>query len=582
MDIEFKCERCGQNLSVDETGVGLALPCPTCGHNLTVPERSAPAPVLRVQPLNADAGPRLALWNPNVAAAWSFIFTPVFGSILLSSNYRALGNNRKASGSLVWAFVGVALLLVSIMIQLLFSTPRTDIEVDWRNWASMATAVVFFVVWYIAEAQPQQRCIKQRLGGQYTKRSWVRPVSVAVLCMIGFVMVPVIPPLLHRGMPSIPGTLFHVPHITEGPELVTEAHLQGYMGTTVGNAFNTFFTEPKWELNESANKTRFVQFTGRCKKDSGLPEGSTVTIQFTLNADRSFQLTYAGLTDVPKEMYDDLSNPERRQAVGYTISILAAAGKEALAKRLMVVLYLIPHQDKPNTLIFRNEGITPLLDLIYNNDVQALSAGQDIASTPRPAPAEASANVKAPTTLVVKGLYVGMPITEALSICNKNLSTVAKPYALVIGETNISTFQSEHKNIILHKRDLGFVTFTLSEYVIWDGKITAGEPLTGGGLTIECDSNKKVKRIYCNEAVVDAMFNTKGVSPDDFARKFSESYRLPELKSAHENDWDGWEYLSDSGWRLRIVSRKLLRDNYVTTKEIEILAVPTASQMKFN
>src|SRR6266446_8063626 len=37
MDISFSCADCGQQLAVDECGVGLSVPCPKCGRNLTIP-----------------------------------------------------------------------------------------------------------------------------------------------------------------------------------------------------------------------------------------------------------------------------------------------------------------------------------------------------------------------------------------------------------------------------------------------------------------------------------------------------------------------------------------------------------------
>ena len=37
MDITFNCERCGQHITIDESGVGVVVQCPTCGHSLVVP-----------------------------------------------------------------------------------------------------------------------------------------------------------------------------------------------------------------------------------------------------------------------------------------------------------------------------------------------------------------------------------------------------------------------------------------------------------------------------------------------------------------------------------------------------------------
>ena len=37
MDITFVCDKCGQQIAIDEAGAGLQVQCPKCGHSLTVP-----------------------------------------------------------------------------------------------------------------------------------------------------------------------------------------------------------------------------------------------------------------------------------------------------------------------------------------------------------------------------------------------------------------------------------------------------------------------------------------------------------------------------------------------------------------
>lgn len=37
MDIAFKCTQCGQELTVEESAVGVEIECPTCGNKLVVP-----------------------------------------------------------------------------------------------------------------------------------------------------------------------------------------------------------------------------------------------------------------------------------------------------------------------------------------------------------------------------------------------------------------------------------------------------------------------------------------------------------------------------------------------------------------
>ena len=44
----------------------------------------------------AHAGQRAALWNPDAAACWSMLFTPLFGTILVIRNWEALGEPKRA------------------------------------------------------------------------------------------------------------------------------------------------------------------------------------------------------------------------------------------------------------------------------------------------------------------------------------------------------------------------------------------------------------------------------------------------------------------------------------------------------
>jgi DNA-directed RNA polymerase subunit RPC12/RpoP len=59
MDISFNCERCGQNITIDESGAGVAVQCPTCGHSLVVP--SPPSQTGSIPPPSPKgATPRVA------------------------------------------------------------------------------------------------------------------------------------------------------------------------------------------------------------------------------------------------------------------------------------------------------------------------------------------------------------------------------------------------------------------------------------------------------------------------------------------------------------------------------------------
>jgi len=61
MDITFSCEKCGQNIVVDEAGAGITVDCPRCGQPVYVPS-IAPStktnpPVVRIETASAKPMP---------------------------------------------------------------------------------------------------------------------------------------------------------------------------------------------------------------------------------------------------------------------------------------------------------------------------------------------------------------------------------------------------------------------------------------------------------------------------------------------------------------------------------------------
>src|SRR5438552_4573164 len=61
----------------------------------------------------AEAAP--ALWNPNAAASWSLLFSPIFGSYLHARNWEALDRPDKAASSRKW-MVGSIIFFVVIAL----------------------------------------------------------------------------------------------------------------------------------------------------------------------------------------------------------------------------------------------------------------------------------------------------------------------------------------------------------------------------------------------------------------------------------------------------------------------------------
>jgi membrane protein YdbS with pleckstrin-like domain/DNA-directed RNA polymerase subunit RPC12/RpoP len=50
MDMRFNCPRCGQHLSVDESGAGMTVSCPNCSEHIEIPRRKAPPPPAPLPP----------------------------------------------------------------------------------------------------------------------------------------------------------------------------------------------------------------------------------------------------------------------------------------------------------------------------------------------------------------------------------------------------------------------------------------------------------------------------------------------------------------------------------------------------
>jgi hypothetical protein len=117
------------------------------------------------QPLsNESYGPAPVLWNPEAAGAWSIIFNPIFGAILVLMNWQTLGVKEKVRSAQLWLAVSVLVLFV------LFFLPST---------LRSLVAISYLLVWYFAAAKPQAKYIRERWGKAYPKRSWLWPLLIA-------------------------------------------------------------------------------------------------------------------------------------------------------------------------------------------------------------------------------------------------------------------------------------------------------------------------------------------------------------------------------------------------------------------
>ncbi len=108
------------------------------------------------------------LWNPNAAANWSILFTPIFGAWLHSKNWKELGDEGKAKKSMYWAYAGFLVLFLSLFISKL--------------------SFVFLLAWYFAAARKQVKYIKKELGDEYERKAWKKPLKIGAVWLISMMI----------------------------------------------------------------------------------------------------------------------------------------------------------------------------------------------------------------------------------------------------------------------------------------------------------------------------------------------------------------------------------------------------------
>lgn len=128
-----------------------------------------------------EAGPAPALWNPNAAASWSLLFSPIFGALLHMKNWQAMGEPRKAAASKAWALAGVGFLVLTLVAS--FVAPESQ-GVDLLG---RFGGFVMLIAWYYAIGKSQATLVAARYGKAYPRRGWLQPLLLAVAAFIAFI-----------------------------------------------------------------------------------------------------------------------------------------------------------------------------------------------------------------------------------------------------------------------------------------------------------------------------------------------------------------------------------------------------------
>jgi hypothetical protein len=132
-----------------------------------------------------------ALWNPNAAASWSLLFTPIFGAYLHMRNWQALGQPEKAARSKNWIIGSLVCILLLVIVPLLLPDSK-GVDAIGR-----ACGFALLITWYYAMGKSQQAFVLGKFGKTYPRRGWSKPLLAAVggviaLFVVAFVVALVI------------------------------------------------------------------------------------------------------------------------------------------------------------------------------------------------------------------------------------------------------------------------------------------------------------------------------------------------------------------------------------------------------
>jgi len=122
------------------------------------------------------------LWNPNAAASWGLLFSPVFSAILQMKNWDALGEPQKAASARLWA-VGCLVLILAESIALMLLPPSREL-----NSLGRITGIALLLAWYFVNGREQIQYVRTKFGDSYPRRGLAKPLGLAVLALFGFIV----------------------------------------------------------------------------------------------------------------------------------------------------------------------------------------------------------------------------------------------------------------------------------------------------------------------------------------------------------------------------------------------------------
>lgn len=112
--------------------------------------------------------PTPRLWNPNAAANWSLLLTPIFGAWLHAQNWKELDQLDRAKKSMIWVYIGFVFLIVALFLP--------------DNFGS-GPGIIFIIAWYFSIAKGQVKYLKEN-NISYNKKAWGQPLLLGIAGLV--------------------------------------------------------------------------------------------------------------------------------------------------------------------------------------------------------------------------------------------------------------------------------------------------------------------------------------------------------------------------------------------------------------
>ena len=116
-----------------------------------------------------DKNVTLKIWNPNVAACLSIIFTPIFGAWIHAKNWEVLKKEQERRWSMLFVYCLIIVTIFIVYYQLFIG----DVK-------SSPLSIGTLLTWYFILGKSQLSHIKDN-NINYEKKSWIKPL----LCGVG-------------------------------------------------------------------------------------------------------------------------------------------------------------------------------------------------------------------------------------------------------------------------------------------------------------------------------------------------------------------------------------------------------------